>query len=1044
MRSLRRKLSAAMLTLTTVVAVLVAVPAGAATYKVLVFTKTAGARHASISTAVYAIQSLGNENGFEIEVTEDASAFNDQYLAQFRAVVFALTSGDVLGPAEEAAFERYISAGGGFVGIHSASDTEKTWPFYGGLVGAYFKNQPTSMKPATVVVADRVHRSTQALPDRFTMSDEWYNFTENPRGKAHILATVSESTYTGGQMGYDHPISWCQGYSGGRSWYTGMGHDQAAYSNPTFLQHLLGGIQYAATGNGKLECGGTVWSRFDKVYLDTTMNEPMSVAIAPDGRVFFVERTGAVKIYKPSEFRTVTAAQITIDHGNEHGLQGIALDPNFMSNNWVYLFYTAKTPLEERLSRFTLNGNLLDMASEKILLKFSTRRGCCHQGGSLAFGPDGLLYLSTGDDSTPFESSGYAPIDERSGQSHNDAQRTAGNRNSLQGKIHRIKPEVNGSYSIPEGNLFPADGSDGRPEVYVMGLRNPFRVSIDQRRNWLYWGDVGADAAGDNPDRGPMGYDEVNQAKAAGNFGWPYCKADNKPYRDYDFATGISGPAFDCSAPINNSPNNTGSQNLPSAKGSLIAYPSSLSKTFPELGVGNRTIETGPLYRWETAVEAPSKLPIYYDDALFIYDWSRGWIKEVKLDSAGGVLKINDFFPGAAMHPIDMEQGPDGALYVLDWGSSKASNGTVDAALFRIEYSGAHTPVAKLDESAPLSGHSPLTVNFTSQGSFDVDQEDTLSFKWDFEDDGIIDSTNPTATHIYPRGTHKVRLIVTDSSGRSSSATTLISSGNLAPNVTIEFPTDGTIHEFGQELPYRISAYDEEDGSTADGGIPCDQVELLVSLGHDNHTHSIETYNGCDGFFESPVADHGEGANLFTILTAVYTDRGASDIAPMTGTKSMVLQPARKQAEYFDSSFGVAPRKMFSGNEIGQTALAAIAHGDWAAYKTFDLEDIRSIGFRVATWSGGGRIEIRTGSPSGPMIGEAIVTTTHPQEQYQYTTVYADISAPAGTHDLYFVFRRLLPQKVGQNYVDGAPELFTINWMEFLREPTLVASISGL
>src|SRR5204863_2796075 len=168
------------------------------------------------------------------------------------------------------------------------------------------------------------------------------------------------------------------------------------------------------------------------------------------------------------------------------------------------------------------------------------------------------------------DSQGYAPIDERSGRTSWDAQRSAGNTMDLRGKILRITPLAAGGYSIPPGNLFPNGG--GRPEIYAMGMRNPFRFSIDSRTGWLYFGDVGPDALTDSATRGPRGYDEINRARTAGNYGWPYCIADNEPYIDYDFETEVSSAAFDCAAPTNDSPNNTGSSTLPPARAALLWY----------------------------------------------------------------------------------------------------------------------------------------------------------------------------------------------------------------------------------------------------------------------------------------------------------------------------------------------------------------------------------------------------------------------------------------------------------------------------------------
>ena len=177
--------------------------------RVLVFSKTAAFRHGSIPAGVQAIRELGTANQFAVDATEDAAAFTDENLARYDAVVWLSTTGDVLDAPQQAAFERYIQAGGGYAGVHAASDTEYTWNWYGGLVGAYFSGHPDPQS-ATVEVADHAHPSTKHLPARWTRSDEWYNFQSNPRGKVHVLATLDETTYTGGGMGTDHPIAWCQ------------------------------------------------------------------------------------------------------------------------------------------------------------------------------------------------------------------------------------------------------------------------------------------------------------------------------------------------------------------------------------------------------------------------------------------------------------------------------------------------------------------------------------------------------------------------------------------------------------------------------------------------------------------------------------------------------------------------------------------------------------------------------------------------------------------------------------------------------------------
>jgi cytochrome c len=214
-------------------------------FSVLVFSKTNGFRHSSIPAGVAALKTLGSRYGFDVQATEDATLFADATLARYKVVLFLNTTGPLLSAEQKSAFQRYIRAGGGFVGVHSASDSEYDWAWYGRLVGAYFGGHPR-IQQATVRIEDRRHLSTRALPQSWVRRDEWYNFRSNPRSMVHVLATVDESTYSGGTMEPDHPIAWCQDFDGGRSWYTAMGHTEDSYDEPLFLDHLLGGILSAA------------------------------------------------------------------------------------------------------------------------------------------------------------------------------------------------------------------------------------------------------------------------------------------------------------------------------------------------------------------------------------------------------------------------------------------------------------------------------------------------------------------------------------------------------------------------------------------------------------------------------------------------------------------------------------------------------------------------------------------------------------------------------------------------------------------------------
>ncbi|MFG2356325.1 ThuA domain-containing protein [Streptomyces sp. NPDC048521] len=223
-----------------------------AAFDVLVFSKTAGFRHDSIPAGIDALRSLGTQNGFSVTATEDASAFTPSNLASYEAVVFLSTTGDVLDDSRQNALQSYVDDGGGFLGVHAAADTEYDWPYYGRLVGAYFKSHP-AIQQATVKTEDRTHPATAQLPASWTRTDEWYNYRTDPRPDVHVLQTLDESTYSGGEMGADHPITWCHAQGKGRSFYTGLGHTAESYSDPAFRNLLLGAVRYAA-GQAPADC----------------------------------------------------------------------------------------------------------------------------------------------------------------------------------------------------------------------------------------------------------------------------------------------------------------------------------------------------------------------------------------------------------------------------------------------------------------------------------------------------------------------------------------------------------------------------------------------------------------------------------------------------------------------------------------------------------------------------------------------------------------------------------------------------------------------
>ncbi len=561
-------------------------------------------------------------------------------------------------------------------------------------------------------------------------------------------------------------------------------------------------------------------SRFEVTVLATGLIQPMELAVAPDGTIFFIELNGKLKSLHPTTREISLVGELTITTEQENGLIGLALDPDFAKTQWIFLQYSPPTFSGQHISRFTLVDGKLDMRSEKVLLTFEEqRKECCHHAGSLHFGPRGELFIATGDNTHPHgDSQGYAPIDERPDRAPWDAQKSSANTNSYNGKILRIKPTSEGTYEVPDGNLFPKDGSKGRPEIYAMGCRNPWRMTVDSETGFVYWGEVGPDANGDG-ERGPRGYDEINQARKAGNFGWPYFIADNQPYADVDFATGAVGPLYDVDGPQNESPNNTGEKILPAPTSALIYYPYGASEKFPELGSGGRSACAGPVYHFNQTLNSSGKFPTGYDNCLFIYEWTRHWIKVVHLDENHDVKSIEPFMPDHKfVRPVDMTFGQDGSLYVMEYGETWGVN--ADARLVRIDYvRGNRAPVVIASVENNI-GRPPLQVSLTSKGTFDKDAGDTLKYEWrmintaDPAAEPVILSTeaDPMVT-LEETGVFNIELIVTDSHGASQSSAVPVLVGNERPAIRFTNPMPGDFFDPEQPILYSLIVSDAEDGT---------------------------------------------------------------------------------------------------------------------------------------------------------------------------------------------------------------------------------------
>ncbi len=413
-------------------------------------------------------------------------------------------------------------------------------------------------------------------------------------------------------------------------------------------------------------------------------NEPIAMDVAADGRVYVAERRGQLRCWDPGKGTATGIGQLDVFTGPEDGILGLVLDPGFSANHRVFLYHSTPGVPENRLSRFALTNGVLDSASQRVLLRIPTLMPKPnHSGGGLDFDGDGNLLLGVGDYTLAGNSEGFAPHDGRPAKELNDSRRTAGNSADWHGKIFRIHPGDDGTYTLPKGNLFPPGTPKTLPEIYVMGVRNPFRIAVDRPTGRLFWGDVGPDAVQPDPKRGPAGFDEFNVTRTAGNFGWPFFVADNRPYIAFDFATRESGAPFDPAHPVNESPNNTGLRELPPARPAAIWYPPGPSTRWPVLGAGARSAMAGPVFHAAAYPASATRWPARYDGAVVLWDWERSRIWAAWFDAGDRLERMERVAEDQVFkRPIAVRFGPDGALYILEWGSKWWDN--TDAALVRL------------------------------------------------------------------------------------------------------------------------------------------------------------------------------------------------------------------------------------------------------------------------------------------------------------------------------------------------------------------------
>ncbi|MER5651142.1 ThuA domain-containing protein [Streptosporangium sp. NPDC002524] len=743
------------------------------------------------------------------------------------------------------------------------------------------------------------------------------------------------------------------------------------------------------------------------------MGEPMTMAVLPDRSVLHTSRDGNLRRTSATGETAVVGTLPVYTH-DEEGLQGVAADPGFATNRTIYLYYAPKlnTPGGDapatgtdwtawqgvnRLSRFTVKADwTLDAASERTVLEVAADRGmCCHVGGDMDFDAQGNLYLSTGDDTNPFDSAGYSPIDERTNRNPvYDAQRTSGNTNDLRGKILRVKVNpATGAYTVPSGNLFAPGTAGTRPEIYAMGFRNPFRLSVDKATGVVYVGDYGPDSGSTDAARGPSGQVEFNRVTGPGNYGWPYCTGTNtlaETYGEYTFPSGPAGAKYDCAAggATNNSFRNTGLAKLPPAKPAWIRYGGDAGSP-PEFGGGSESPMGGPVYRYDAALNSTVKFPQELNGHFFAGEFGRRWIKAIEVGTDGSRGAVAGF-PWTGTQVMDLAFGPDGALYVLDYGSGYFG-GDANSALYRVEYikgvNRAPVAVAKADKT---SGRSPLAVTFSSAGSADPDGQ-AITYAWAFGDGTTSTAANPVKTYT-ANGNYTATLTVRDSLGATGTASVPITVGNTAPTVTIERPRQGQLFQWGDTVPFTIKVTDPEDGT-----VDCSKVKMTYVLGHDSHGHQITSKNGCSGDLAIPVdGEHDDAANIFAVFDAEYTDLGG-----LTTHTQHILQPRKRQAEHYATMSGVSLITKTAAH--GGKTVGDVHNGDSITFRGYELAGATKIDARVSSAGVGGSIQVRAGSATGTLLGTVAVAPTGGWETF--VDVSAPLAgAPAGATDLTLVF----------------------------------------
>lgn len=961
--------------------------------RLLVCTSSTNEYAASNEAAREFFDRVSVQHRWSVTITSDPLAFQYDSLKKYAAIVFVNNVGETVDRSLRGDVERYVREGGGAVLIHASVDANPTWEFYRTMSGV--RSQSTApVQDTRVHVLDEQHPSTTGSGTVWRVRDRVLNLGRNLREYAHVLAAYDSQSIQGGTMGLDHPVSWCSQIQQGRSWVTTLGFEPTMYVDTSFTRHLEQGIRWAA----HLVEGDASAFRYQAYSTRTIarLGGVVSMTSLPNRKLLVATRRGEFYVIARDGSSQRRAGELPVAHRGEDGTLGVTLELRRTDSAIVYVLAADSRSDELTLRRVVLDHDTIVTGATRTILSFPYESAAVyHVGGGLALNrTTGDLFIGTGDNTHADGLGGYPGLDERPSRSLFDAQRTASNTMSLRGKVLRIRPRLDGTgYDIPEGNLYPNGTDSTRPEIFAMGLRNPFRIAVDSNSGTLCVGDVGPNPYPIQEVFGRVrGVDELNVITRPANLGWPYFVGNNEAFHRVDMgpppvSLGPNNPT----TPINTSPNNTGRRVLPPAVPSTYAYADYDEDSALCGRPDGRSICAGPRVDLQSR-HAIGSLPLQLHGYWLLYDFARGWVRCFRTDSAGQVVAGFPLYLRPDSSAIlDLELTDDGELFALLWDDPQ--RGDARARVVQIEWSpAASSPPAARIQTDVLFGMAPLSVQFDGRGS----RGRIASYQWDFDGDGEIDSDSAYTAWTYRlEGTFSARLTVLDSSGATTSAATTITVGNTPPRIDYLSPSHGMVYREGSPVSVSVSASDDHT--------PTSELAISVTmlLGHDNHAHPVdEQFGGIVDLHGPVLRNHGSAQQMFALVTVRVRDRGNEPAGALELDTSIVLQPHIKEAEYSTTGYG----SIKTTSPLSPAMAGIRMQGSRANWFIFPLrlDSIRRIRlYGVASTPL--TVRYRFNAVDGPEVAEPAIWTSSARNTTPIVLDSRIHSTPDSMHTLYVV-----------------------------------------